>query len=158
MCFWFIGTALVSVWLVFHDPRFDYRLLVVGALAPDVIDAPFGGARVFHSVTASVGVLAIVMLATIGRRPLRRRLLAIPIGTFLHLVFDAAWASSHVFWWPFLGVGFGDAPLPSWDRGPIDALLEFAGLAMCWWAVRQFCLADGVRRRRFWRTGVLEPC
>ena len=31
--FWFIGTAIVTVWAIFRDPRFDYRLLVVGAVA-----------------------------------------------------------------------------------------------------------------------------
>jgi len=158
MLFWFVGTALVAVWLVFHDPRFDYRFLLVGALLPDIVDAPFGGARVMHSVTGSVGLLVVVMLGTIGRRPRRRRLLALPIGTFLHLIFDGAFATTHVFWWPFTGRGFDDAPLPSWDRGAVDVVLELAGLAMCGWAVRQFGLADAERRRRFWRTGVLEPC
>lgn len=158
MFFWFIGTAVLAVWFVFHDSRFDYRLLVVGALLPDVIDGPIGGARVLHSVTGSVAILLLVMFATFGRRPIRRRLLAVPIGTFLHLVFDGAWANTKVFWWPFGGVGFGDAPPPSWDRGAIGILLEVVGLGLCAWAVRAFGLRDRVRRQRFWRTGVLEPC
>ena len=79
-------------------------------------------------------------------------------GTFLHLVFDGVWANTKVFWWPFGGVGFGDAPLPSWDRGAIGILLEVVGLGLCVWAVRAFGLRDRVRRQRFWRTGVLEPC
>ena len=40
--FWFLGTALLSVHFVFTDPRFDYRLLLVGAVLPDLIDVPFG--------------------------------------------------------------------------------------------------------------------
>ena len=158
MFFWFVGTALVAVWLVFHDPRFDYRCLIAGVLLPDVVDGPFGGARVMHSVLGSVGLLVLVMAATVGRRARRKRWLALPIGTFLHLVFDGAFASTKVFWWPFGGVHFHDAPLPSFDRGALDILLELAGIAMCWWAVRQFGLADRERRQRFWRTGVLEPC
>ncbi len=158
MLFWFVGTAVVSVWLVFHDPRFDYRFLIIGALAPDIIDGLFGGARVLHSVAGGVGLLVVVMLATIGRRPVRRRLLALPIGVLLHLVFDGAFTNTTVFWWPFSGGGFDDAPLPSWDRGTISIVLEVAGLAMCWWAVRVFGLTDRERRRQFWRTGVLEPC
>jgi hypothetical protein len=158
MFFWFVGTGLVAVWLVFHDPRFDYRLLIAGVLLPDIIDGPFGGARVMHSVAGSVGLLVLVMAATVGRRSRRKHLLALPIGTFLHLVFDGAFASTKVFWWPFGGVHFRDAPLPSFDRGGWDILLELAGFAMCWWAVRQFGLVDPERRRRFWRTGVLEPC
>ncbi len=158
MFFWFLGTAVVAVWFVFHDSRFDYRFLLLGSLLPDIIDAPMGGARVLHSVTGSVAVLMVVMFSTVGRRPIRRRLLAIPIGTFLHLVFDGAWANTKVFWWPFGGVAFRNAPLPSWNRGAIDILLELLGLAMCVWAVRAFGLTDPARRKRFWRTGVLEPC
>ena len=49
MFLWFLGTALVSVYFVFTDPRFDYRLLLVGSLVPDLIDVPFGQARWAHS-------------------------------------------------------------------------------------------------------------
>lgn len=158
MLFWFIGTSVLAVWFVFHDSRFDYRWLLVGALVPDVIDAPFGGARVAHGVVGSVGLLVVVMLATVGRRPVRRRLLALPIGTFLHLVFDGAFTNTKVFWWPFGGTSFGDAPLPSWHRGAWDVLLELVGVGLCVWAVRRFGLRDPERRRRFLRSGTLEPC
>lgn len=97
MFFWFIGTAVLSVWFVFRDPAFDHRTLVIGALLPDVIDAIWGGSRGFHSVTASVAMLVAVMLATIGRRPIRKRLLAIPIGMFLHLIYDGAFNNTQVF-------------------------------------------------------------
>ena len=60
MFLWFLGTALVSVYFVFTDPRFDYRLLLVGSLVPDLIDVPFGQARWAHSLTVAVGVLASV--------------------------------------------------------------------------------------------------
>ena len=66
MFLWFLGTALVSVYFVFTDPRFDYRLLLVGSLVPDLIDVPFGQARWAHSLTVAVGVLASVMLVTAG--------------------------------------------------------------------------------------------
>lgn len=72
MLFWFLGTALVTVWYVFTDPRFDYRLLLVGALLPDLIDVPSGQARWAHSLTVAVGMLAAVMLVTAGLKPIRR--------------------------------------------------------------------------------------
>jgi membrane-bound metal-dependent hydrolase YbcI (DUF457 family) len=156
--FWFAGTAVVTVWFVFHDPRFDYRLLIVGAVAPDILDAVFGGAAVLHSLTGCVAVLVVVMLATIGRRGVRRRLLALPIGMFLHLVFDGVFTDTEVLWWPFSGAQLGDAALPVVDRGAWNVLLEVVGLGLCWWAVRRFGLTDAERRRRFWREGVLEPC
>ena len=89
--FWFIGTAVVTVWFVFRDPRFDYRLLIVGSVLPAVVDALFGGARVLHSLMFSVVLLAVLMLATPRGTPIRRTLLALPIGTLLHLVFTGAW-------------------------------------------------------------------
>ena len=103
MFLWFIGTAVVSVWYVFRDPRFDYRLLAVGSILPDVIDLPGGHARWAHSLTVSVGTLVVVMLVTAGRKPIRRLLLALPIGMLMHLVWDGAFASTKVFWWPFTG-------------------------------------------------------
>lgn len=155
MLLWFLGTALLSVWYVFSDPLFDYRLVLVGALVPDLIDVPFGQARWAHSLTVSVGMLALVMLATAGRRPVRRLLLGLPIGMMLHLVWDGAFASTKVFWWPFSG-RWGDVQVPSLDRLPLDIALELAGAGILWWAWRRFGLADAARRRRFWREGVLS--
>ena len=37
MFLWFFGTAILSVWFVFRDDRFDYRLLIVGSILPDAI-------------------------------------------------------------------------------------------------------------------------
>ena len=60
MFFWFIGTAVVTVGVVFRAPRFDYRLLIVGSVLP-IADGVVGGARALHSVTVSVGLLAALM-------------------------------------------------------------------------------------------------
>lgn len=157
MLLWFLGTAIVSVWYVFSDPFFDYRLLLVGSVLPDLIDVPFAQARWAHSLTVAVGALALVMLITAGRRPVRRLLLGLPIGMLLHLVWDGAFASTKVFWWPFSG-GWGDVQVPSLDRLALDIALEVVGAAILWWAWRRFGLAEADRRRRFWREGVLsEP-
>ncbi len=153
--FWFIGTSVLAVWSVFRDPRFDYRFLVFGVLAPDAIDAVWGGARGFHSVTMSVAVLFAVMLATIGRRPVRKRLLAIPIGMFVHLIVDGAFDDTKVFWWPVTGLSFGDSRLPVVERGLVNIPLEIVGFALCAYAVRRFGLRDAERREAFLRHGVL---
>jgi hypothetical protein len=154
---WFAGTAFLTVWLVFKDPAFDYRLLIVGALLPDVADALFGGTALFHSVVGSVVLLALVMLVTIGRRSLRRHLIALPIGTFLHLVFDGAFTSSQSFWWPLAGGPLADHRLPVVTRGWWNLLLEVIGLGILVWAWHRFGFADPARRRRFLREGRLDP-
>ena len=156
MFFWFLGTALLSVWFVFTDPRFDYRLLLVGAVLPDLIDIPTGGqARWAHSLTVAVGALALVMLVTAGRKPVRRLLLGLPIGMLLHLVYDGAFASTAVFWWPFSG-SWGDVEVPSLERALwLNLAMEVAGVAMLWWAYRRFALDDTARRTQFVRLGTL---
>lgn len=156
MIFWFIGTAVLSVWFVFRDSRFDHRLLILGVLLPDVIDGIWGGARALHSITGSVAILVVVMVATTGRKPIRRRLLAIPIGTFLHLIFDGAFSSTKVFWWPVTGVSFDGARLPVVERGWLNAAFEIAGLLLCAHVWRRFGLSDPARRRDFVRGGTLH--
>ena len=157
MFFWFLGGSLLIAWTVFRDPGFDYRLVMVGSVLPDVVDAAFGGARVAHAVVPSIVLLVVVMLATIGHRRLRRHLLALPIGTFIHLVLDGVFTNTKVFWWPFTGGHFAGTRLPSVSRGRWDVALEFIGLVILAWAWRHFGLADRERRQRFWRTGRLDP-
>ncbi|HQV58071.1 MAG TPA: hypothetical protein PKV27_08665 [Ilumatobacteraceae bacterium] len=154
MLLWFLGTAIASVWFVFRDDRFDYRLLLVGVLLPDIIDLPFGQARWAHSLTVAVGLLVVVMLTT-GRRPIRRLLLGLPIGMMLHLVFDGAFSSNEVFWWPFSG-SWGNTAVPTVSRGWFNVVLEALGAALLWWAWRQFGLRDSTARRRFVTTGQLH--
>lgn len=155
MFLWFIATTVAAVVVVFRDPAFDYRLLIVGALLPDVLDAPFGGAGVAHSVTFSVVLLFAIVLGTSRRGPRRTFLLALPIGMLLHLVFDGAFANTEVFWWPFSGER-GDDPLPVVARGRWNVPLEFAGAALCWIGWQRAQLSDASRRQAFLRTGVLR--
>lgn len=156
MLLWFVGTAWVAVWFVFRDERFDYRLLAAGALLPDAVDIVTGGAWVMHSVTAAVAALALVMIATRGRRAARRHALAVPIGMFMHLVFDGAFAATTVFWWPFGGLSFGGEPLPSFSRWGANIALEILGAAAVWWMWRAHGLSDPAARRHLWRTGELR--
>ena len=153
---WFVGTASLSVWLIFGDPRFDHRLLALGAVLPDLVDAPFGQARFAHSVVVAFALLTAVMLVTVGRgrRDVRRRVLAVPIGVLLHLVWDGSFASTDVFWWPFTG-SWGDVEAGSVARGWWNVPLELGGLAMVAWLGRRCGLGDEARRRRFWTTGQL---
>jgi membrane-bound metal-dependent hydrolase YbcI (DUF457 family) len=159
VAFWFAGLAFVLVWAVFKDPAIDYRLVVLGALLPDLVDGPlFGGARYLHTLAFSVVLLVVVMLATRGRRGLRRRSLAVPIGTLCHLVLDGMWARTTTFWWPFFGWRFpSGSGLPSFSRpwGLVVAQ-EAVGLVALAWCWRRFGLAtSAARRSAFLRTGRL---
>jgi hypothetical protein len=155
MLLWFAGMAFVAVWSVFHDPAIDHRLVIAGALLPDAIDVVTGGRWFAHTVLFSIALLTAVMLGTRGRRRRRRQLLALPIGTFLHLVLDGMWTDKDVFWWPAFGTSFGNGSLPSLDRGWVDIPLELIGLAALVWAYRRFRLDEPERRRLFLTTGRL---
>jgi hypothetical protein len=155
MVLWFAGMSFVAVWFVFRSPAIDYRLVVLGSLLP-LVELPIGEPRVLHSVTGAIALLGLAMLVTPRKRLVQRRLVAIPIGVFLHLVLDGAWADTHAFWWPFAGLSWSHSSLPELGRGGFDVLLELAGAAALWWCWRTFGLDDRRRRARFWRTGQLD--
>lgn len=156
MFLWFIGTATVAVLFVFRDDRFDFRVLALGAVVPDLVDVWSGGAWVFHSVLGSVAVLAVVM-ATARRGSLaRRRWLALPIGMFFHLVFDGAFNNTKVFWWPFAGISFNGSPIPSFDRPVLSVIFEIVGALLIAWVWRENSLSAPSVRREFLRTGHLR--
>lgn len=141
MLLWFVATSVLTIHYVFtnHGSTID-RSWSVRCSRPDGPRRSVAPAS--HTAWwVPSGLLAVVMLATAGRRPIRKRLIAVPIGILLHLVFDGAWAADHVFWWPFLG-GFGDTALPIVSRGWWNVVLELAGAALIVWAWRSFGLAD----------------
>jgi hypothetical protein len=127
---------------------------MAGALVPDALDVWTGGRWVGHTVLFSIVLLGVVMLATRGRRLLRRRLLALPIGTFLHLVYDGMWTDRRTFWWPAFGTSF-KGELPTVSRGAAGIALELIGVALSVWIWRRFRLHEPERRRSFLRTGRL---
>jgi hypothetical protein len=156
MLLWFAGGSLVAVWFVFRSPLVDYRLVVLGSVLP-LVELPFGGPRVLHSLVGSALLLAVAMLVRLGRRLAQRRLVAVPIGTMLHLVLDGAWTDTHAFWWPVLGTSWSDADLPEVARGSSwTFVLEALGAVALVWCWRQFGLANRERRDRFVRTGHLD--
>lgn len=155
MFVWFVGSSALAVWLVFRDDRFDYRVLALGALAPDLVDGAAGGTGVAHSVTASVAVMGAVMALTVGKRATRRRWLALPIGMFLHLVVDGVFSDTKVFWWPFAGISVDSGALPSVERGLWNVPLELIGLAMVVFLWRRHSLGDPGRRALFVSEGRL---
>jgi hypothetical protein len=155
MLLWYVGLSVVIVLLVFQSAGIDYRLVAVGSLLPLAVDLPARRLWVGHTLIASVVLLVLVMLLTIGRpRLLRRRLLCLPIGAFCGLALSAAWANTDVFWWPFTGSTLPDAallPAPG-----VVALEELAGLAAIAWVVHRCALTDPARREELLRSGRLR--
>jgi hypothetical protein len=153
MFFWYAGGSVFAIWNVFQTNGLDVRLLALGGLAPVIVDAPFGAQRYGHTLLVPVAVLAIVMLATMGRgkRLLRRQLLSLPIGWLAGVGLSGAWAHPHVFWWPAFGSDFGNVAL--FPPLPWIIVLELLGLAALRWCWLRFGLRDPARRAQLLRHG-----
>jgi hypothetical protein len=155
MLLWYVGVSVVIVLLVFQSAGIDYRLVAAGSLLPLAVDLPARRLWFGHTLLASVALLVLVMLLTIGRpRLLRRRLLCLPIGAFCGLALSAAWTNTDVFWWPFTGTSLPDA-----DLLPAPGFIvveELVGVAAIAWIVHRCRLTDPERRDELLRTGRLR--
>lgn len=154
MLVWFAAGSVAIVWAVFQSPAIDYRMVILGSLL-GVAEVPFG-AGILETLLAPCVVLGLVMAATVGRRLVRRRLLGVPIGMFLHQVLNGAWANTAVFWWPFGGGTLYRDRAAIVARGGWSVLLEVAGIGLAVWCWRRFGLDDTARRSRFVRSGHLD--
>lgn len=155
MLLWYLAPSIVAVHDVFRSRGLDYRLVALGAMLPLIVDAPLGRYAYGHSLFVAVALLAVVMLATIGRpRLLRRRLICLPIGWLCGLVLSGAFLHDVSFLWPLLGSDFPDDSLV--PPLTVLVLLDAAGLAVGVWACGRFELRDRTRRDDFVRTGRLE--
>lgn len=108
-----------------------------------------------HSLLTSVFVLVLVVAVRRRGSQGRRRWLALPIGMFLHLVFDGVFNNTSLFWWPLAGFDIGPVNVPSIDRMQWNIPLELAGIAMLWWLWKKNSMSDSRVRQRFLRTGQL---
>ncbi len=155
MILWFAGLSFLLVAWIFASPAIDYRLVVAGSVVPS-IEPLVGGPWALHTLLAPVLAMGVVMVGFRGRRLRQRRWLGVPIGLFMHLVLDASWARTSLFWWPVFGWRADAGDLPSIPSPAVVVLLELAGLAACIWAVRRYRLDRPEERDLFLRQGRLS--
>jgi hypothetical protein len=151
---WFAAGSVAIVWAVFQSPAIDYRMVMLGSVL-GVAETPFGPGP-FHTLALPTFVLVVIMLATRGRRLLRRQLLGLPIGMYLFVVLDGGWTRADVFWWPVSGLTFPDVSAPIVARGWFSIVLELIGIGLAAWLWQRFGLSDPERRHRFATTGQLD--
>ena len=168
MLFWHLGGTVAAIRYAFRDDRMDLRLLLVGALLPDIVDTPvgliayttFGGVRLMtHSLIFGALLMTVVVLATRRGRP-RKRWMPLAIGVLMHLFLDAMWAEPDTFLWPFLGWDFAASEFGSAGalvRSILSDwrvwLLEAVGLAYLATLGYRGDLMSRDERVRFTRTG-----
>ena len=103
-----LGVGLGIAWLLSAKGRtsVDYRLVLFGAILPDLIDKPLGlllglDTRLWgHTLVFLACVLAVSMLPSV------RVLLSVALGLASHLLADRIWEQPWVMLWPTLGATF----------------------------------------------------
>ena len=156
MFIWFIALSITGVALVFDSPNLDYRLVAIGSVLP-VVEIFIGGPWIGHTLLLPVFVMFLIMLVARGKRLTQRKWLGLPIGLFTHLVLDASWAKTEVFWWPVMGFdSLGGSRVPEMERWPTVLVLELLGVIVACWVWRRFQLGNKGNRKAFIREGRLK--
>jgi len=105
-----VGIVYLGLYML-EDKRLlsvDLRVLVIGAMLPDIIDKTLGivilpdtfghGRLYFHSLLFGLMFLAVAMLA----KKIWLQLLG--VGVILHLILDSMWSDKEIFLWPLYGL------------------------------------------------------
>ena len=166
-----MGLAALVVYVTLGRRRIDYRFVLIGAVAPDVVDALLGVTvfdgpsekRIGHSLLSVIVIAVAIVLTFDGER--RLAVFGIAVGWLLHLVGDGMWNAPRTFLWPAFGTEFARAPgTPISGRpfaDPMDNLWtwgkELFGLAVLLWFWVAFRLGSDGRFRLFLRDGYLRP-
>jgi membrane-bound metal-dependent hydrolase YbcI (DUF457 family) len=168
---WHMGTAAVLTYVSLGRRRIDYRFVLVGAVAPDAVDAVLGrwleyggaGRGLAHSLAAASTLAVLVVVAFRGE--LRLAWFGLAVGWLLHLVADGMWQAPQTFFWPAFGSGFSATPAEPYS---VDVLVhpgrhlatwaaEVAGAAMLAWFWVAFRLGADHRLALWLRDGHLRP-
>ncbi len=155
MFLWFAGLSFLIVAKVFVSPVIDYRLVILGAVLP-TIEMFIGGPWILHTLVSPVTLMAIVMLAFMGKRLRQRKWLGLPIGMFFYLVLDRAWTRTSMFWWPISGFDIQNMGTPEWETVPILVLMEVIGLSAIAYSVKTYKLFGKDERTLFITKGHIK--
>lgn len=168
-----LGITLLLGFLIFTSlkVKVDYRLLLVGAILPDLIDKPIGhylfystfqNGRIFaHSV---LFVLLLTALAAyVERKYLYTGISVLALGAVAHLAEDQIWREPVTALWPLLGWQFPKLDITDYSGYILDALFhdpnayvpEIVGLIIIAGFVWRFELYRVERAKAFLKTGRL---
>jgi len=163
MILWHVGATVAIARYVFRDPAMDLRWVAAGSLLPDVLDKPigalffndiFGTHRLWaHALLFPVLLLFGSILATRRAGALRKGLIGLVIGMFIHLLLDGAWVDPEAFLWPLFGFEFPEiidsdlgALVSRMVRDPLVWIGEAAGLGyLAWLWLRRLSPGGGLR-------------
>lgn len=159
-----LGIGLGTAWFVSSKARrpIDYRLVLVGAILPDLIDKPLGfllglDSRLWaHTFVFFAAVLAASAIPSV------RSFVALALGIGTHLVLDRIWDQPWILFWPALGLDFPPDTVNLWNilqilvSDPLVAGGEVVGAII----LVLFARAHGIRSwstlKRFLRDGASQ--
>jgi inner membrane protein len=172
MLFWHLGVTAAIVFVALGWRRIDYRVVLLGAVLPDLIDKPLGrllfderfqSGHIFgHTLVFPLGLLLVIQLTLRGDRA--RRWYVLPIAVLLHLALDAMWTEPITLFWPAFGTQFPPAPVDQYwvdvllrpFRVPLEGVKELIGLGLLVYLGYGFDLHRRQPLREFLRTGRLS--
>jgi hypothetical protein len=137
------GITLGSAWLTARlltrradPPLVDYRLVLLGALLPDLVDKPLGiflfqdtfsSGRIF-AYTLLFAVLLLAVGSFLYARRGRAGLVWLSFGAFIHLGLDEMWHSPRTLLWPAFGWGFERQDTGHWLGRMLSLLVSDPGV------------------------------
>jgi len=171
MLLWHAGATVAIARYTFRDDRMDLRMLLLGALIPDIVDTPIGllfygrlhSVRLFtHGLLLAAAVMVIVVMSTRRGRP-RKTWMPLAIGLLLHVLLDAMWLDPETLWWPLFGWSFSPTGIDT-VSGYIGSVLgdwrvwlgEIVGLVYLAYLWAAAGLSDPRKRAELWRTGRVD--
>ncbi len=167
MLFWHMGMTCAIVFFALGTRRIDYRVVLLGAIVPDLIDKPIGriffedhfhNGRLFgHTLLVATVMLLGIQLTLRGATA--RRWFILPICMLIHQVLDGMWNEPITWFWPLFGTEFPVDPDPGyWLRlltRPWLVAGEVAGVVLLVYLSRAYKLQDPGLRARFLSKGEL---
>lgn len=171
MLFWHLGVTTAVVYFFLGHRSIDYRVVMLGAVLPDLIDKPIGrilfeeqfeNGRIFaHTLLYSTSLLLAIQLFTRGKKA--RRWFILPIASLIHLALDGMWNEPVTLFWPLFTTQFPRDVVDNYWlellrtplEHPIEIVKELVGIGLLLYLASAHRLDDPARRGEFLRTGLL---
>ncbi|HKZ89515.1 MAG TPA: metal-dependent hydrolase, partial [Thermoplasmata archaeon] len=103
-----LGIGLGIAWLASTRTKrvLDYRLVLLGAILPDLVDKPLGYLLGLESRLWAHTLVFLGSVLLVSAVPSVRVLASAAVGIATHLLLDRMWEQPWVFVWPALGATF----------------------------------------------------
>jgi hypothetical protein len=118
--------------IVDEEPKIDYRVVLIGAILPDIIDKPIGtflfrstfhNSRIFaHTLLFTFLILFFGTILLMKKR--NNKLLTLGVATGIHLILDSMWLYLGILFWPLYGWKFPERAEGNWAMTSLEKLFS----------------------------------